>query len=141
MEPLPDDATEYLPMSTEAASPPPQEPHPGTLDGLNWGALALTPFWLIRNGFLLTFLIYLGLVALTGPFALVISLLFFVRGTKWSWGDGQRWQSFEQFADSQYIWGYIGKVSLLLQLAAIVWVISYYETFQALLALLRDGNR
>ncbi|WP_146151885.1 hypothetical protein [Ahniella affigens] len=128
-------------MSPDAASPPPQEPGQAMLDGLNWGALALTSFWLIRNGFLLTFLIYLGLLVMTGPFALVISLLFFVRGTKWSWGNGQRWQSFDQFADSQYIWGYIGKVSLLLQLAAIVWVISYYETIQALLALLRDSNR
>lgn len=111
------------PVSSEPLPNDPSANAPPALDGLNWGALALTPFWLIRNGFLLSCLIYLALAVLAGPFAYLISLLFFLRGTKWSWGNGQRWQSYEAFSDSQYTWGMIGKIALILQLVGLAWLI------------------
>lgn len=80
---------------------------------LNWGAFALTPFWLVRNGFLLTFVLYIGLAFVSEWLLIGISILFFLKGTQWSWGSGNRWKSFEQFAESQAVWNLTGKICLL----------------------------
>jgi len=74
----------------------------------NWGAFFLTPFWLVRNGFLVTLAVYLVL-AFTYPWTTIpISVLFLIKGNDWSWDEGRRWKSIEEFADSQYIWNIVG---------------------------------
>jgi hypothetical protein len=89
----------------------------------NWGALAATPAWLFRNGFWGSCLCYCVLWLFCWPLAIPMRFLFFVRGTQWSWGNGRRWRSFEQFADSQYAWGFAGRILLLFEAAIIVrWI-------------------
>lgn len=80
----------------------------------NWGALGLTPLWLIRNGFLITALLYLIIAHYLPLLNIVIGLLFFWRGTRWSWGNGRRWKTYEEFADSQHAWNFAGKIACFL---------------------------
>lgn len=60
---------------------------------LNWGALVLTPYWLFRNGFWVSFAVYLCLALWIWPLEILMRLLFFFCGTRWSWGDGRRWRA------------------------------------------------
>ncbi len=92
----------------------------------NLGALGVTPLWLFRNGFWLSCVFYIVFAIYFWPGALVISLLFFIKGTTWSWGNGQRWSSAQEFYDSQHLWGIIGGVLLFLQAMAIVLWLSMY---------------
>lgn len=89
----------------------------------NWGALTLTPLWLIRNGFLLSFVLYILMSIFVWPLSVAFSILFFVKGTEWSWGDGRRWKNYEEFADSQFAWGFVGKIILILSVASWLWVL------------------
>ena len=90
----------------------------------NWGALGITPLWLIRNGFWLTSVLYFILAAYFWPGTYVISMLFFIKGNAWSWGNGNRWNNAEEFAESQYAWGFVGILLLTLQALAIVfWLV------------------
>jgi len=93
---------------------------------LNWGALGVTLLWLIRNGFWLTALIYIVLAAYLWPAALCLSLVFFVKGTEWSWGGGRRWNSFEEFERSQSVWAFAGVVVLSVQLLALAYYLALY---------------
>jgi hypothetical protein len=86
----------------------------------SWTALALTPIWLLRNGFLLTFISYMILAIYFWPASLLISILFFIEGYEWSWGKGKRWNSIDEFLDSQYVWNLFGKLSLLFQVVGLV---------------------
>lgn len=84
---------------------------------LNWGALGLTGIWLLRNGFLLSLVLYLVALRYFWPAAILMSFLFFFKGSAWSWGNGRRWKDIEEFADSQYFFNFIGKILLGFQLA------------------------
>jgi len=88
----------------------------------NWGALILTPLWLIRNGFLLSFVLYILLSIFVWPLSIAISILFFIKGSKWSWGGGRRWKNYEEYAESQFAWGFVGKIVLILSVTAWLWV-------------------
>jgi hypothetical protein len=90
------------------------------VSGFNWGALAATPAWLFRNGFWGSCLLYCFFWFYCWPLIVPMRFLFFVRGTQWSWGNGRRWHSFEQFADSQYAWGFAGRVLLTFEALSIV---------------------
>ena len=92
----------------------------------NWGALGITPLWLLRNGFWLTCVLYFILAAYFWPGTYVISILFFIKGTAWSWGDGSRWNNAEEFVESQYIWGFVGALLLVLQALAIAYWLFFY---------------
>ena len=81
-------------------------------DNLNWGAFGLTPFWLFSNGFWFTLLVYVVLAYVSPWLALLISFIFLFKGTKWSWGGGHRWKSYEQFAESQAAWAIGGFVAI-----------------------------
>lgn len=78
---------------------------------LNWGAFGVTPFWLFANGFWFSLLAYAALVYLSPWLGLPVSAVFLFKGTEWSWGEGRRWKSYEQFAETQAtwtVWGYVG---------------------------------
>ncbi len=68
----------------------------------NWGALAATPAWRVSQRFLGLVLCAIAFSWLfCWPLAVLNArILFFVRGTQWSWWNGRRWRSFEEFADS-----------------------------------------
>ena len=75
----------------------------------NWGALVFTPFWLLRNGFLLSLIVFC-LLGWWHPWATVpVSALFMLAGNRWSWGDGTRWSDIESFAESQHLWDFLGR--------------------------------
>jgi hypothetical protein len=109
-------------MSTEPVEPsvPAQPSQP--VSGLNWGALAITAPWLIRNGFWVSFLVYLVLLFHAWPLSLLVSVLFFLRGTQWSWGGGRRWKSHDDFVESQRIWGAFGKVAVAVNVVVFGWL-------------------
>lgn len=73
----------------------------------------LTPLWLLRNGFWVTAALYVLCSILIWPIALIIAVLFFIRGTKWSWSKGQRWRSYEEFCTSQFNWEFLALVTLI----------------------------
>jgi hypothetical protein len=97
------------------------------LGKLNWGALVFTPLWLARNGFWIPAILYVISAILYFPVAIIIAVVFFIKGTEWSWGDGTRWNNYEEFRFSQNTWnnaGLIGlAVALLLGLAILVFKI------------------
>lgn len=90
------------------ATAAPFEPPADALDNLNWGALGLTPFWLLRNGFFLTLVIFCVLALFSPLLTLPISFVFWLRGTRWSWGNGQRWPNYDSFAESQAGFNLVG---------------------------------
>lgn len=79
----------------------------------NWGALVFTPLWMLRNGFLLSLLFYLVLGWLQPMATLPISAMLLLWGNRWSWGDGNRWDGIEAFADSQHLWDFVGRIAIL----------------------------
>lgn len=85
--------------------------HVAAMRAWSWGALFLTPLWLFRNGFWITAVVC-GLLWFALPLlAIPFSVLFFLFGARWSWGDGQRWESFEAFESSQWHWNVVGIIS------------------------------
>lgn len=95
---------------------------------MNWGALTLTPLWLIRNGFLLSFLFYILLSIFVWPLSIAVSILFFIKGSEWSWGGGRRWKNYEEFSESQFTWNFVGIIIILLSVSALLWT-SYPDWF------------
>jgi len=91
-------------------------PLPRRVRGLSWGALMLTPLWLLRNGFWLTTAIHVGCAIFVWPIALFIGVLFFFNGVKWSWSKGQRWRSYEEFRDSQFNWELLAFVTMIVSI-------------------------
>ncbi len=83
----------------------------------NLGAFLLTPIWCIRNGFWISAAIAIIGYASYWPLGVAVSLVFFIMGNRWSWGNGERWDSFEQFSDSQYL---MSGVSLVVLIAGLV---------------------
>ena len=87
-------------------------PPPRLVRGLSWGALVFPPLWLLRNGFWFSALLYVVLVLYFWPLSLVLVVLFFIFGARWSWAEGQRWRSYEQFLDSRFAWDFSAFVML-----------------------------
>jgi len=90
----------------------------------NFAALTITPLWLLRNGFIVTLLIYLILVAFFPPSFLFINIIFFVKGNKWSWGDGSRWNNFNEFCEKQIVWN---QIAIILFIVQIVGLLFYFK--------------
>lgn len=97
----------------EAPTSPNPQPDEVDTRALNWGAFALTPFWLLANGFFFSLAVYLVLAWLSPWLMLPMSVLFLIKGTQWSWGEGQRWKSHAQFADAQAAWAIGGYAAIL----------------------------
>jgi hypothetical protein len=95
---------------------------------LNWGALGITLLWLIRNGFLVSAVLYVVFALYLWPATYLISAIFFLKGTEWSWGDGNRWKSAEEFEESQFAWAFVGCLLLILQLIAFAYSLIFYES-------------
>ena len=103
----------------------------------NWGAFFLTPAWLVRNGFLLTFIIYLALSWAFGIYsALPFSFIFLFFGSKWSWGKGNRWNTYQEFVESQKLWNIAGFVIFIAFIAYATYTI-YVTGLENVLRLLR----
>jgi tetratricopeptide (TPR) repeat protein len=95
-------------------------PHP---EGLNWGALLLTPFWAIAHGTwigLLAFGPFLGWILtllvpplgfiLSGPLGLaglIVAIVLLLKGNEWGW-QNRAFSSVDEFRRVQKIWAYWG---------------------------------
>jgi hypothetical protein len=94
-----------------------EEYHPS---GFSWGALGLTPIWLLVNGFWLSLVIYIISFIYFMPMAFIIGIVFFIKGKAWSWGNGNRWESVDKFEDSQGEWDIYGMIALMVSVIALV---------------------
>ena len=91
---------------------------PTELQGWNWGAFLLTWVWGIGNR------VWLALLALV-PIPLVgiaMSILLGVKGNEWAW-QYKKWDSIEQFRQTQRIWLYWGIASLIAPVVLIIGII------------------
>lgn len=70
---------------------------PQELQGLNWGAFLMTWIWGIAHSSwwsLLCFVPYVGIIV---PFIMLF------KGNEWAW-QNRRWESIQQFRDTQAVW-------------------------------------
>jgi hypothetical protein len=88
-------------------------PPPRAVRGLSWGALLFTGPWLLRNGFWLTAILHVICAIFVWPMALVIAVLFFFLGAKWSWDSGRRWRSYDEFCNSRFNWNFLALVAVI----------------------------
>lgn len=105
----------YAPVSGYAPPPPPSagwtyESGLGALSVIppqirkwNWGAFFFTWIWGIANGTYIAFLALIPYVGFVMPFVLG------AKGSEWAWSN-KRWQSVEQFRDTQRTWAIAGAV-------------------------------
>lgn len=78
-------------------------PVPEEIQGWNWGAFLLGPFWLVSNR------VWLGFLALVPIFGFWMAIALGVKGNEWAW-KSRRWQSIEQFKTHQKRWAIAGVV-------------------------------
>jgi|GEM_PF-1266992 len=90
------------------------------LKKFNIAALLITPLWLLRNGFLISLLIYLIFLVVFAPISIIISFIFFFKGNRWSWGNGERWNSFSEFCENQMVWRQIAIILFVVQIVALL---------------------
>ena len=76
---------------------------PPEIKGWNWGAFFLTWIWGIRNRTYIAFLCFIPFVSL------VMAFILGAKGSKWSWRN-QKWDSIEQFKNSQRRWAIWGTI-------------------------------
>lgn len=78
-------------------------PVPEEIQGWNWGAFLLGPFWLVSNR------VWLGFLALVPIFGFWMAIALGVKGNEWAW-KSRRWQSIKQFKTHQKRWAIAGIV-------------------------------
>ena len=92
------------------------KPDPARLFGyrnLNVGAMTFAPFWLLSNGFVVQFFVYLAIVFTEPPVAMIWDAALLFVGTRMSWRDGRRWgNDLEKFRDEQFFWSFLGTILL-----------------------------
>lgn len=86
----------------------------------NIAALLITPLWLLRNGFLISLIVYFIFLVVFTPVAIIISFIFFFKGNRWSWGNGNRWNSFSEFSENQMVWKQIAIILFVVQIVALL---------------------
>jgi hypothetical protein len=86
---------------------------PAELQGFNLGACLMTWIWSIGMQFWLGLLVIpavfvLSFIPLIGPIANIGAMIFFgIKGNEWAW-QHRRWDSAQQFRDTQRVWMYWG---------------------------------
>ena len=90
------------------------------LKRFNIAALLITPLWLLRNGFLISLLIYLVFLVVFSPISIIISFIFFFKGNRLSWGNGERWNSPSEFCENQMVWKQIAIILFAVQIVALL---------------------
>lgn len=77
---------------------------PEEIQGWNWGAFLLAPFWLVSNR------VWIGLVSWVPIFGFWMAITLGAKGNEWAW-KSRRWQSIEHFQQHQKRWVIAGIVS------------------------------
>lgn len=87
----------------------PNGPFPEELRGWNWGAFFLNWIWAIGNS------VWIGLLALLGPIALIMAIILGIKGNEWAW-QNRKFESVEQFKKVQKAWAIWGLVLFLISI-------------------------
>ncbi|PIG92591.1 serine/threonine-protein kinase [Gloeocapsopsis sp. IPPAS B-1203] len=74
---------------------------PEEIQGWNWGAFLLAPFWLISNG------VWIGFLSWVPVLGFWMAIALGVKGNEWAW-KSRRWQSIEHFQQHQKRWAIAG---------------------------------
>jgi hypothetical protein len=80
------------------------------INNINVGAFLITPIWCFANGFWLSALACIIAYSFFWPLGILISLLFLFKGNEWSWKNGDRWDSLEEFNESQFMMTFVGLI-------------------------------
>lgn len=118
---------------------------PLTLSKWSWGAFVLSWIWGFFNGCWWIFLVKLGFFLLSVllwwvPFAIIFiliadmgtSILFGVKGMEWAWNN-RKWNSVEDFNQTQRTWNNVGLVLFLLGIfLSIFSLVFFFATISSL---------
>jgi hypothetical protein len=74
---------------------------PPGVGGWSWGAFLLSWIWAIGNK------TWIGLLAIIPYAGIIMSIILGIKGNEWAW-QNRRWESVEQFRQTQKIWAYWG---------------------------------
>lgn len=74
---------------------------PAEIQGWNWGAFLLSPFWLVSNR------VWIGVLAWVPIAGFLMAIALGVKGNEWAW-KSRKWQSIEQFQAHQRKWAIAG---------------------------------
>lgn len=114
--------TRYLPSQTMYGSPPPpQIPSVANIipdiQGLNWGAFLLAPFWSVAHN------VWIGLLCLIPGLGWIVSIILLIKGNDLAW-QNRRFRDANHFYDVQRAWMIWGIVLAILNVlvAIAVWV-------------------
>ncbi|MBE9189255.1 serine/threonine protein kinase [Gloeocapsopsis crepidinum LEGE 06123] len=77
---------------------------PEEIQGWNWGAFLLAPFWLISNR------VWIGLLSWVPLVGFWMAIALGAKGNEWAW-KSRRWQSIEHFQQHQKRWAIAGIIS------------------------------
>lgn len=77
---------------------------PEEIQGWNWGAFLLAPFWLVSNR------VWIGLLSWIPVFGFWMAIALGAKGNEWAW-KSRRWQSIEHFQKSQKRWAIAGIIT------------------------------
>jgi hypothetical protein len=86
-------------------------PAPAEIRGWNWGALFLSFVWGIANGVWLSMVVFV----LWGVWNVVLA----IKGNEWAW-QNRRFESVEQFRDTQRAWSKWGWIIFVVGLAVLI---------------------
>lgn len=100
--------SDYIPENTSGQGAYAIVP-PG-VGGWNWGAFVFGWIWAVANN------TWIGLLTAAPYVGFVMSVFLGVRGNEWAWRN-RRWQSVEQFRETQVIWNRWGKALFVVLLA------------------------
>jgi hypothetical protein len=119
------------PSGAGAGSPVPLE-----IRGWSWGGFLLTWIWGIGNNVWIAFVALASIIPYVGWVAsLTMSIILGIRGNEWAW-QNKRWESVEQFKQTQRRWMWWGVTSLVanivLALAVAVLLVSLIMIFRTL---------
>ncbi|HEY9782926.1 MAG TPA: serine/threonine-protein kinase [Leptolyngbyaceae cyanobacterium] len=72
-------------------------PVPEEIQGWNWGAFLLTPFWLVSNR------VWIGIFAFVPIIGVWMAIALGIKGNEWAW-KSRKWESIESFQAYQKRW-------------------------------------
>ena len=72
-------------------------PVPEEIQGWNWGAFLLTPFWLVSNR------VWIGIFAFVPIVGVWMAIALGIKGNEWAW-KSRKWESIESFQTYQKRW-------------------------------------
>lgn len=79
---------------------------PAEIQGWNWGAFLLTPFWLVSNR------VWIGIFAFVPILGFSMAIALGAKGNEWAW-KSRRWESIDAFKTHQQKWGTAGAIALI----------------------------